>query len=140
VSPDQIDSDAVEQAARIANLHPFVVDELPQGYDTLVGERGVRLSGGQRQRIGIARALYHQPKVLILDEATSALDNLTEQVVMEAVHKLTGEITIVLIAHRLTTVRECDRIYVLEHGKLVGEGTYDELNANNARFRAMTGV
>jgi ABC-type multidrug transport system fused ATPase/permease subunit len=139
-TPEQIDQAAVERAARIANLHDFVTSELPEGYATTVGERGVRLSGGQRQRIGIARALYHNPKVLILDEATSSLDTLTEQAVMDAVHNLGGEITIVMIAHRLSTVRECDRIYLLEHGKLVGQGSYDELTATNARFRAMAGA
>lgn len=139
VPTEEIDRESVERAARVANLHRFIVDELPEGYDTLVGERGVRLSGGQRQRIGIARALYNEPKVLVLDEATSALDNLTEQAVMDAVHNLSGEITIILIAHRLSTVRECDRIFVLEKGQLVGEGTYDELKASNKRFRAMAG-
>ena len=134
---EKIDLEAVKRAAKIANLHEFVVDELPKGYDTIVGERGIRLSGGERQRIGIARALYHAPKVLILDEATSALDNLTEQAVMDAVHNLGGEITIVLIAHRLSTVKECDRIFVLDRGRLVGDGTYDELATNNAGFRAM---
>jgi ATP-binding cassette, subfamily B, bacterial PglK len=117
---NRIDMAAVERAARIANLHDFVVNELPKGYQTTVGERGVRLSGGQRQRIGIARALYHDPDVLILDEATSALDNLTEQAVMEAVHNLGSHKTIILIAHRLTTVRNCDRIFLLERGSLVG--------------------
>ena len=87
---------------------------LQNGYATTVGERGVRLSGGQRQRIGIARALYHNPQVLILDEATSALDNLTEQAVMEAVHNLGHEITIILIAHRLSTVKDCNQIFLLE--------------------------
>ena len=140
VPDEDIDREAVERAARIANLHQFIVDEMPEGYDTIVGERGIRLSGGQRQRIGIARALYNEPKVLILDEATSALDNLTEQAVMDAVHNLSGEITIILIAHRLSTVRECDRIFMLEHGQLVGEGTYDELKASNERFRAMAGA
>lgn len=137
VPHEMIDNLAVERAARIANIHDFVTEQLPEGYDTQVGERGVRLSGGQRQRIGIARALYHRPQVLVLDEATSALDNLTEQAVIDAVHNLSGEITIIIIAHRLTTVRECERIYVLEHGRLVGEGTYAELNANDERFRAM---
>ena len=133
----RIDMAAVERAARIANLHDFVVNELPQGYQTTVGERGVRLSGGQRQRIGIARALYHDPDVLILDEATSALDNLTEQAVMEAVHNLGSRKTIILIAHRLTTVRNCDRIFLLEHGNLVASGTYADLVATSERFRAL---
>jgi ABC-type multidrug transport system fused ATPase/permease subunit len=135
--PEQIDQDAVKRAARIANLHEFVMSDMPQGYTTRVGERGVRLSGGQRQRVGIARALYHDPDVLILDEATSALDNLTEQAVMEAVHNLGKRKTIILIAHRLTTVRECDQIFVLEKGRLVGQGTYSELIETNERFRAM---
>ena len=134
---EAIDQAAVERAARLANLHDFVVNELPQGYDTEVGERGVRLSGGQRQRIGIARALYHDPELLVMDEATSALDTLTEQAVMDAVHNLAHRKTIVLIAHRLSTVRGCDCIYVLENGRLTGAGTYDELVAGHARFRAM---
>jgi ABC-type multidrug transport system fused ATPase/permease subunit len=132
-----IDQEAVERASKIANLHEFVVSELPQGYATTVGERGVRLSGGQRQRIGIARALYHSPQVLILDEATSALDNLTEQAVMEAVNNLSHDITIILIAHRLSTVRQCDQIYLLERGEVKASGTYEELTANNHQFAAM---
>ena len=134
-----IDQQAVERAAKIANLHEFVVKDLPQGYGTSVGERGVRLSGGQRQRIGIARALYHNPQVLILDEATSALDNLTEQAVMEAVNNLGHDITIILIAHRLSTVRQCDQIYLLERGEVKASGTYDELTASNQQFAAMAG-
>ena len=132
-----IDQAAVERAAKIANLDEFVVNELPQQYQTTVGERGVRLSGGQRQRIGIARALYHNPQVLILDEATSALDNLTEQAVMEAVHNLGHEITIILIAHRLSTVKACDTIFLLEKGELKAQGRFDELTQADARFRAM---
>ena len=132
-----IDQAAVERAANIANLHEFVINELPQQYHTTVGERGVRLSGGQRQRIGIARALYHNPQVLILDEATSALDNLTEQAVMEAVHNLGHEITIILIAHRLSTVKACDTIFLLEKGELKAQGTFDELTQANERFRAI---
>ncbi|MDO8358302.1 MAG: ABC transporter ATP-binding protein [Nitrospirota bacterium] len=137
VAPEQIDQNAVANAARIANLHDFVTNELPHGYATTVGERGVRLSGGQRQRIGIARALYNNPQVLILDEATSALDNLTEQAVMDAVHNLGKKVTIILIAHRLTTVRECDQIYLLRHGRVVGQGRHDELMEENETFRAM---
>jgi ABC-type bacteriocin/lantibiotic exporter with double-glycine peptidase domain len=130
----------VERAAKIANLHEFVVNELPQQYQTTVGERGVRLSGGQRQRIGIARALYHNPQVLIMDEATSALDNLTEQAVMEAVNNLGHEITIILIAHRLSTVRSCDQIYLLNKGVVQASGTYDQLTMVNQQFKEMAGV
>jgi len=132
-----INQEAVERAAEVANLHEFVVNELPQQYQTTVGERGVRLSGGQRQRIGIARALYHNPQVLVLDEATSALDNLTEQAVMEAVHNLGHEITIILIAHRLSTVKACDTVFLLEQGELKAHGTFEELTQANKRFRAM---
>ncbi len=135
----EIDMDAVERASRIAALHDFVLEQLPQGYDTPVGERGVRLSGGQRQRIGIARALYHNPDILIMDEATSALDNLTEQAVMEAVHNLAGAKTVVMIAHRLSTVAPCDTIFLMEHGRLAAQGSYDDLIASNLSFRRMAG-
>jgi ATP-binding cassette, subfamily B, bacterial PglK len=135
--PDEIDDQAVERAARIAELHAFVTEELPEGYHTLVGERGVRLSGGQRQRIGIARALYHDPDVLVLDEATSALDNLTERAVMDAVHNIGGEKTVVMIAHRLSTVRDCDIIFMLERGRLVAQGRYDDLLDTSQKFRAL---
>jgi len=137
IKPEEIDREAVIRAAKMANLHEFITTRLPQGYDTEVGERGVRLSGGQRQRIGIARALYHDPEVLILDEATSALDNQTEKAVMQAVDTLANQKTIVLIAHRLSTVRECDRIYLLSNGQVVGEGRFDELVRDNAEFSAM---
>ena len=124
---ENINQEAVEKASKIANLHDFVSKELPNKYLTKVGERGVRLSGGQIQRIGIARALYHNPKVLILDEATSALDNETEKAVMDAVSNLRREVTIILIAHRLNTVKNCDIIFKLENGRLVGQGSFDEL-------------
>lgn len=140
IPAEKIDMAAVERAARIANLHDFVMADLPQGYQTFVGERGVRLSGGQRQRIGIARALYHDPAVLILDEATSALDNLTERAVMEAVHNLGHEKTIIMIAHRLSTVKDCDQIFLMEKGRLAAQGTYEELVAGNETFRKMASV
>ena len=111
---EDIDIQAVEKASRVANLHEFVVSELPKKYQTVVGERGIRLSGGQRQRIGIARALYRNPQVLILDEATSALDNLTEQLVMKEIQKIGNNKTIIMIAHRLSTVKKCDIIFYLE--------------------------
>ena len=110
VNHNNINYDNVVNASKIANLHDFVISELPEKYKTIVGERGIRLSGGQRQRIGIARALYHKPSVLIFDEATSALDNQTEKSVMEAVNNLRNDITIIIIAHRLTTVKKCDKI------------------------------
>ena len=122
-----INQDMIEKVAKMANLHNFVINELPKKYQTIVGERGIRLSGGQRQRIGIARALYHNPSVLILDEATSALDNQTEQAVMDAVFNFSKDITIILIAHRLNTVKNCDIIYKLEKGKIVDQGNFDEI-------------
>ena len=137
VPADEIDMDAVERAARIAALHHFVEKDLPQGYDTRVGERGVRLSGGQRQRIGIARALYRDPDVLILDEATSALDTVTEGAVMDAVRNIAGTKTVIMIAHRLSTIRDCDCIHFLADGCVAASGTFDELVAANADFRAM---
>lgn len=137
VPRDEVDMAAVERAAKIAALHDFVLSDLPQGYDTFVGERGVRLSGGQRQRIGIARALYRDPTLLIMDEATSALDNITERVVMEAVNRIRADKTIILIAHRLSTVKTCDTIFLMERGRLMAQGSYDELLAGNEAFRRM---
>ena len=134
---EQIDHQAVERAARLANLHEFVVNDLPLGYATVIGERGVRLSGGQRQRIGIARALYRDPDVLFFDEATSALDNTTERAVMEAIHNLSGAKTIILVAHRLTTVRPCNTIYVLHKGRMVEQGSYDELSNAGTHFHRL---
>lgn len=136
--PDQIDMDRVQRVARIAQLHDFVLTELPDGYRTTAGERGTRLSGGQRQRIGIARALYHDPDVLVLDEATSALDNLTERAVIDGISAL-GNKTVIMIAHRLNTLRDCDCIMMLEHGKIAASGTYAELMADSPAFRKMAG-
>lgn len=135
---DEIDEERVALTVRAAQLERML-EELPQGLDTPVGERGVRLSGGQRQRIGIARALYHDPEVLILDEATSALDNETERYVIEAIESLRGDRTIVMIAHRLSTVRNCDVLHLFDAGERVASGTYEELIQGNVRFRAMAG-
>jgi ABC-type multidrug transport system fused ATPase/permease subunit len=131
VSHENINQKMLERASKIANLHNFVVEELPNQYQTSVGERGVRLSGGQRQRIGIARALYHNPQVLILDEATSALDNETEKAVMDSVNNLRKGITIILIAHRLNTLKNCDIIFKLDRGQIARRGTFQELDKNN---------
>jgi len=137
VDEEDADLKRVERAARIANMHDFIVSELPDGYHTVVGERGVRLSGGQRQRLGLARALYHEPKVLVLDEATSALDGITEDAVMSSISGLTEDCTAIIVAHRLTTVRHCDRIYLLERGTITDEGTFDELIESSRTFREM---
>ena len=125
---DQTDHDAVKSAIRSAQLEDFVAS-LPDGLDTIVGERGVRLSGGQRQRIGIARALYNNPDVLVLDEATSSLDTETEHGVMQAVQALQGEKTVIIVAHRLSTVEYCDRLYRLENARIVDEGTFSEVTS-----------
>ena len=135
VEPENISREGIEKASKIANLHEFIINELPNKYKTTIGERGVRLSGGQRQRIGIARALYNNPQVLILDEATSALDNQTEKAVMDAVNNLNKDITTIIIAHRLSTVKKCDQIFLLKKGQLESQGTFEELIKINESFR-----
>lgn len=134
VHPDEIDLEMVRQAADQARVSEFVSDDSDE-FDFVVGERGARLSGGQRQRIGIARALYRRASLLILDEATSALDNETEQSVMRAIDGLDRELTVIIIAHRLTTVRDCDVILQLEQGEIVANGSYSELMQTSQRFR-----
>lgn len=131
-----IEEAKVKQAATMAHLNELI-EELPNGLDTRVGERGVQLSGGQRQRIGIARALYHDAEVLILDEATSALDGITEKLIMDAIHDFAGKKTIIMIAHRLATVKQCDQIYLMAAGKVVDSGTYGELSNRNTTFKRM---
>lgn len=135
VKPNDIDHDLVRRSAEIARIDQFIKTELPEGYQTQIGERGVRLSGGQRQRLGIARALYHDADLIVFDEATSALDNLTEREVMEAIQSLEGNKTLLMIAHRLSTIQNCDRIIVLDRGRLVGCDTWDALIAENASFQ-----
>ena len=135
---DEIDRDRVVHSAQLASLHDFIISQLPDGYSTRIGERGVRLSGGQRQRIGIARALYTGASLIIFDEATSSLDNLTEREVMAAIDALPENKTIVIIAHRLSTVKSCDRIVLLHAGKVEDVGSWDELYFRNQRFRELT--
>lgn len=131
-----INLEKVRQAIKLAHLESLV-NSLPEGLNTTVGERGVKLSGGQRQRIGIARALYNQSDILVFDEATSALDGITEKVIMDAIQELSGQKTIVMIAHRLKTVQKCDIIYLMAHGKVVGKGTYQQLIYSNPQFEKM---
>lgn len=121
-----IDRARVERAIKAAQLEELV-EQMPEGIKTVVGERGIRLSGGQRQRIGIARALYHEREILVLDEATSALDNETEKLISEAIRSLAGTKTLIIIAHRLSTVEHCDRVYLLENGRIVKSGSYQEV-------------
>lgn len=131
-----ISLEQVNKALNLANLTELV-EQLPEGINTKVGERGVQLSGGQRQRIGIARALYHEAEVLVFDEATSALDGITEKTVMDAIHEFSGQKTIIMIAHRLKTVEKCDLIYFMEQGKIIDCGTYQELVVRNVKFKEM---
>ena len=136
VTDAKIDLDRAAEAANIAHLDDLVAG-LPEGMSTIVGERGIRLSGGQRQRIGIARALYRRANLLVLDEATSSLDGIAESIIEDAIGELSGKVTILIIAHRLTTVRHCDVIHLMEAGRIVASGRYDDLLRDNATFRAM---
>ena len=134
-NPKNLDIDKVENAAKIANIHKFIIDELPLKYQTKVGERGIRLSGGQKQRIGIARALYHKPQVLVLDEATSALDNMTENSVLDEIYKFGDKKTTILITHRISSVKNCDKIFLIDKGELKAQGTFSELEKENPIFK-----
>ena len=136
IPKEQIDFDKVSKSIQLAHLQDFV-ESLSDGVNTQVGERGVQLSGGQRQRIGIARSLYNEAEILIFDEATSSLDGVTEKMIMEAIHKFSGEKTIIMIAHRLKTIEKCDKIFFINRGKLIDQGRYDELIERNELFKNM---
>lgn len=136
ISEKEIDFNQVRRAAKLAQIDNFI-EGLPAGYKTYVGERGIRLSGGQRQRIGIARALYKNASVIVFDEATSALDNATEREVMAAVEGLSGELTIIMIAHRLSTLERCDLVVELNRGNIVAQGTYKDLLESSSSFKLM---
>jgi len=137
IPDDQIDKESLKTAIETAQLSELI-GQLEKGDRTRVGERGIRLSGGQRQRIGIARALYHNPQVLVMDEATSALDNITEKYVIDAIERLKGEKTIIMIAHRLTTVENCDTIHLMKDARIIASGTFSELQHTSAEFRKMS--
>ena len=137
IPDDEVDEEKLNNAIEAAQLGDLI-KRLPIGLKTRVGERGVRLSGGQRQRVTIARALYNNPQILVMDEATSALDNITEKFVIEAIERLRGDRTIIMIAHRLSTVKNCNVIYMMDEGEIVAKGTYDELMENSQQFRRMS--
>ena len=136
VESDDVDHDALRAAVTQADLDEFVAS-LPDGLETSMGERGARLSGGQRQRIGIARALYAKPQLLVLDEATSALDNITERRVTDTIQRLSGSLSMIIVAHRLSTVRMCDKLVFLRHGRVAAVGTFDEVARADAEFARM---
>lgn len=137
VSDEERNIDLIINAARIANIHDFIINELSEGYDTIVGERGIRISGGQRQRIGIARALYNDPELVVLDEATSNLDQTTEASVYKAIKQTVAKKTVIMIAHRLQRVKSCDLLFVIDNGELIGQGSYNDLIKNNKTFKEM---
>ncbi len=138
LTEEEIDNEKLQEAIRVAQLDDFI-NTLPKGVDTFIGERGIRLSGGQRQRIGIARALYNNPEVLVMDEATSSLDNITEKFVIQAIERLKKERTVIIIAHRLTTVKNCDKLYLVKDGRIAAEGSYDDLLESDEDFKSMAG-
>jgi subfamily B ATP-binding cassette protein MsbA len=135
-APDGYSPEQIEAAARAANAHEFI-EQLPEAYDTLLGDRGVRLSGGQRQRIAIARAILRDPPLLILDEATSALDTESERLVQDAIAHLLANRTVIVVAHRLSTIRDADRILVLSEGRIVESGRHETLLANAGAYRRL---
>ena len=137
VSEDLIDYKKIEKVLKLSDLYEFV-SKLEKRVNSKVGERGVQLSGGQRQRIGIARTLYSDADVLIFDEATSALDGITEKTIMDSIQGFLGKKTLILIAHRLTTIKKCDEIFMMENGKIVDQGKYEYLLSNNEKFKKMS--
>ena len=140
IPKDLIDMDAVKKAAHVAKIGEFIETKLEDGYNTTIGDRGIRLSGGEKQRIGIARALYTDPNILIFDEATSALDSVTEKEIIEEIYKLSPQKTIIMIAHRLSTVEQCDSIIVLNNGRIETMGTYDDLIKRKNSFSTMLNI
>jgi ABC-type multidrug transport system fused ATPase/permease subunit len=140
IPPKKIDDKKVWKCLKEASLEAFVLEQCPNGLDTVVGENGIRLSGGQRQRLGIARALYQDASILVMDEATAALDNQTEKEVVKAIQHIEQSRTIITIAHRLTTIKNYDLIYVLEKGQIVSVDNYQNLALNCQVFKKMAEV
>ena len=136
---NEIDNKKIDDCISQSQLKDLI-NSLPDGINTIVGEKGVQLSGGQRQRIAIARALYRKPKILVLDEATSALDGLTEQKITQSIHKIASDITVIIIAHRLNTIKECDMIYFIENGMIADSGNYEMLIQSNEKFKNLSKI
>ena len=137
IPEDKINEDQISKCIKLANLDELL-GTLPDGINTIIGEKGLQLSGGQRQRIAIARSLYNDPSILIFDEATSALDGLNERLIMDSIHSLSGQKTIILIAHRLNTIKKCDLIYLFDQGKLIDSGSFENLKSKNKIFDEMS--
>lgn len=137
ISKEKIDNLSIIKSAKIAQIHDFIINDLPQGYKTNIGENGSKLSGGQRQRLGISRALYNNPDILILDEATNALDKLTEKNLMKSIYELRDKLTVILITHNIETLNNCDQIYFFENGSIKDTGTFDDLLNKNTSFKSM---
>ena len=131
--PGSFDDKLVWDALKVASLDEFVMD-LPEGLDSQTGDRGTQISGGQRQRLGIARAMFTKPKILVLDEATSALDGETESNISESIKLLKGGVTVIMIAHRLSTVKHCDEVVYMENGEIISAGTFDEVRKQVPNF------
>ena len=137
---DKINMIKVKKAAEMANLSNFIENELASGYNTFIGENGILLSGGQKQRLGIARALYHEPEILVFDESTSALDNITERMIMESIANLKSSFTVIMVAHRLSSIASFDEIYLLDKGRIVDSGNFQALIDRNSLFREMAKI
>jgi HlyD family secretion protein len=139
VNSDKIDYHQINRVLKQTNLYAFV-NTLADGYNEIIGEHGIKISGGQKQRIGIARALYHAPDVLVFDEATSSLDGVTESKIMDSVYKLSKDKTIVIIAHRMSTIKNCDIIYVMDQGKIIDSGSFEYLISNCKIFKKLSKI
>ena len=137
---DEIDQQLVEKCAKLAYINEFITEELEDSYKTKLGEGGIRLSGGQRQRIGIARALYLKPEILVLDEATSAIDNKTEDMIMRSINNFSKDIILIMIAHRINTIKDCDRILFMKNGSILSCDTYDNLLRYQPEFEALVKI
>ena len=138
VDPKSIDSNKIIELSKLVKLHEFINNELPDNYETIIGEKGITISGGQKQRLGIARALYHDPEIIIFDEATNSLDSITEKLVSETIHKLSKKKTLVIITHNINSIKKCDMINILDKGMIVAKGDYTKLLRTNKLFNKIS--